>query len=153
MLINESSGPRVFLSLSLSLFQADPLERRGSLRPSREGAWGLREQSKSHVGGFIGFLHKSRNISLFLSFTFLSVDSGPPGSGPLKDLNSKPIQHNKDLYNFHTIVGYKFYSSSIDHKPEDTGTYSGTENRVQKLHGLQVLKSHRVCSLITVELC
>ena len=88
-----------------------------------------------------------------LSFTFLSVDSGPPGSGPLKDLNSKPIQHNKDLYNFHTIVGYKFYSSSIDHEPEDTGTYSGTENRVQKLHGLQVLKSHRVCSLITVELC
>ena len=24
----------------------------------------------------------------------------------------KPIQHNKDLYNFRTIAGYKFYSSS-----------------------------------------
>ena len=31
-------------------------------------------------------------------------------SGPEK--HCKPIQHNKDLYNFHTIVGYKFYSSS-----------------------------------------
>ena len=96
------------LSLSFSLFQADPLESRGSLSslscpasktllrrrsgpsPHREGAWGLREQSKPHARGFIGFLCKPRNISLFLSFTFLSVDSGPPGSGPLKDLNRCP---------------------------------------------------------------
>ena len=39
--------------------------------------------------GFIGFLRKPRNISLFLSlFYFLSIDSRPPGSGPLKDLNN-----------------------------------------------------------------
>ena len=24
----------------------------------------------------------------------------------------EPIQHNEDLYNFHTTPGYKFYSSS-----------------------------------------
>ena len=24
----------------------------------------------------------------------------------------EPIQHNEDLYNFHTTAGYKFYSSS-----------------------------------------
>ena len=24
----------------------------------------------------------------------------------------EPIQHNSDLYNFHKIAGYKFYSSS-----------------------------------------
>ena len=42
--------------------------------------------------GFIGFLHKPRNISLFLSlFYFLIVDSGPPGSGRLKDLNRNVI--------------------------------------------------------------
>ena len=27
----------------------------------------------------------------------------------------EPSEHNWDLYNFHTIVGYKFYSSS--HRP------------------------------------
>ena len=32
---------------------------------------------------------------LLLSFTFLSVDSGPPGSGPLKDLN-KPLTNNNN---------------------------------------------------------
>ena len=41
----------------------------------------------------------------------------------------------------------------IDYNPGDTGTYTGTENKVQKCHGLKVLKSYRVCSLITVELC
>ena len=61
--------------------------RRSASSPHREGAWGLHEQSKSHVRGFTGFLCKPRNISLFLSFTFLVVDSGPPGSSPLKDLN------------------------------------------------------------------
>lgn len=37
----------------------------------------------SPVSGTIGFLRKP----LSLSFTFLSLDSRPPGSGPLKDLN------------------------------------------------------------------
>ena len=49
------------------------LSRRCSVpSPHREGTWGLREQSKSCVRGFIGFLCKPGNISLFLSFTFLS---------------------------------------------------------------------------------
>ena len=60
--------------------------RRSASLPHREGAWGLREQSKSHVRGFIGFLCKPRNISLFLSpFTFISLadtvhPEGIPGS-------------------------------------------------------------------------
>ena len=36
----------------------------------------------------------------------------------------EPIQHDEDLYNFHTTVGYKFSSSS--HKLGDTGTHPGT---------------------------
>ena len=44
-------------------------------------------------------------------------------------------------------------SIPIDYKPEDTETYPGTENKVQKSHGLKILKSYRVCSLITVESC
>ena len=46
--------------------------RRCAASPHWEGAWGLREQSEPHARGFIGFLRKPRNISLFLSFTFLS---------------------------------------------------------------------------------
>ena len=92
-------------SFSLSpFFQADSLEHRGSLSSlfcpgfedpieevlciytlerrrsvsslHREGTCGLREQSKSHVRGFIGFLCKPRNISLFLS-PLLSYRSTP----------------------------------------------------------------------------
>ena len=43
----------------------------GLLRPPREGAWCLRERCKSCVKDFIGPLCKPRDISLFLSFTFL----------------------------------------------------------------------------------
>ena len=35
-----------------------------------------------------------------------------------------------------------------DYKPGDTGT----ESKVQISHGLEILKSYRVCCLITVEL-
>ena len=59
--------------------------------PHQEGAWGLREQSKPWARGFIGFLRKPRNINLFLSI-FFSVDSGPPGSSPLKDLNTEEVR-------------------------------------------------------------
>ena len=77
----------LFLSLSLRLFlwstetlwvhfparASKTLSRRHSApSPHREGAWGLHEQSKPHARGFIGFLRKPRNISLFLSFTCLS---------------------------------------------------------------------------------
>ena len=41
----------------------------------------------------------------------------------------------------------------VDYKPGDTGTYSGTENKVQTFHVLKALKPYKVCSLITVELC
>ena len=78
------------LSLCLSLFRLIPwstealwahffaqasktLSRRRSVSSlHREGTCGLREQSKSRVRGFIGFLCKPRNISLFfLSLFFL----------------------------------------------------------------------------------
>ena len=91
-LLHQSFGPCVFslslslpllLCLSLSLFfrlilwstetlwvhfparASKTLSRRPS--PHQEGAWGLREQSKPRVRDFIGFLHKPRNINLFLS--------------------------------------------------------------------------------------
>ena len=104
-LLHQSSCPHVFLSLSFSLslrlflwstealwvhfpaWASKTLLRRHSVpSPHREGARGLHEQSKPHARGFIGFLRKPRTISLFLSIFFL-VNSGPPGSGPLKDLN------------------------------------------------------------------
>ena len=75
-----------FLSLSLSLFfrlipwsaealwvhfparASKTLLRRHSVPSThREGTWGLCEQSKPCVRGFIGFLCKPRNISLFIS--------------------------------------------------------------------------------------
>ena len=71
------------------------------LRPSGEGALCLHPLKRAPGAfvsdtspvskGFIGFLHKPRNISLFLSlFSFLIMDSGPPGSSPLKDHNNLP---------------------------------------------------------------
>ena len=105
-LLHQSSGPRVFLSLSFSLslrlflWSAEGLwvhfpawasqtlsRRRSTPSPHREGTWGLRKQSTPCARGLIGFLRKPRNVSLLLSFTFLSVDSGPPGSSPLMDPN------------------------------------------------------------------
>ena len=80
-LLHQSFGPRVLLSLSSSLslfFRLIPWSA-GALwvhfpawacsvpSPHWEGAWGLCEQSKPHARGFIGFLSKPRNISLFLS--------------------------------------------------------------------------------------
>ena len=44
--------------------------RRFVSSPHQEGTWGLCEQSKSHARGFIGFLCKPRNISLFLAPLF-----------------------------------------------------------------------------------
>ena len=35
----------------------------------------------------------------------------------------------------------------IDCKPGENGTYPGVSNRIQKFHGLKVLKSYTVCSL------
>ena len=61
-----SPCPSFSLSLSLSLCLADSLEHKGRLR-------------------------NPGNISLYPSFTFLSL-TGPPGSSPLKDPNNLPYQ-------------------------------------------------------------
>ena len=34
----------------------------------------------------------------------------------------------------------------VDYKLGDTGTYPGTEDEMQKFHGLKMLKSYRICS-------
>ena len=103
-LLHQSLGPRVFLSFFLS--QANSLECRNPLSslsclglqdPRERAPCAYVKQCKSHVKGFIGFLHKPRNISLFLSlFYFLIIDSGPPASSPLKDLSTGP--HNSAFY-------------------------------------------------------
>ena len=103
-LLHQSFGPCVLLSLSL-FFRLIPwsaevlcvhfparasktLSRRCSApSPHWEGAWGLREQSKPCAGALLAFCI-NQGISASFSFTFLLVDSGPPGSGPLKDLNT-----------------------------------------------------------------
>ena len=81
----------------LSLSQANSLERRSPLSslscpglqdPRERAPCAYVKQCKPRVKGFIGFLHKPRNISFLLSlFYFLIVNSRPPGYGPLKDLN------------------------------------------------------------------
>ena len=111
-LLHQSSGPRVFLFLSFFLFLAlslffrlipwsaeallvhfpaqasKTLSRRCSApSPHWEGAWGLREQSKPCAGAFLAFSVNKEYQPLSLLY-FLIVDSGPPSSGPLKDLNT-----------------------------------------------------------------
>ena len=85
------------MSFFFSLSQLNSLECRSLLSslsclglqdPRERAPCAYVKQCKSHVKGFIGFLHKPRNISLSLSlFYFLIVNSRPPGYGPLKDLN------------------------------------------------------------------
>ena len=94
-MLHQSSGPRVFLSFSLSLPLSflgwSPGAQRlseftflpGLLRPSREGALHLHpiervpeasvNKASPMPGALFGFLRKPRNISLFLSFTFFSL--------------------------------------------------------------------------------
>ena len=95
-LFHPSLGLRVFLFLSLflsfSLSQREKLLSSlscpGLQDPRERAPCAYVKQCKPRVKGFIGFLHKPRNISLFLSlFYFLIIDSRPPGSSPLKDLN------------------------------------------------------------------
>ena len=106
-LVHPSLGLRVFLFLSLflsfSLSQREKLLSSLScpgLQDPRERAPGTYvKQCKPCIKGFIGFLHKPRNISLFLSlFYFLIFDSRPPGSGPLKDLNTYVILHGHSIH-------------------------------------------------------
>ena len=106
--------PVSFLSFFLSLSSADSLEQRcvlltllpGLLRLSWEGALCLQEGAqeaaqclcgicKSCVKGFIGFLHKPGNISLFLSFTFLS--STPDHQVPVHYRIPTPYYHHFSL--------------------------------------------------------
>ena len=78
----------------------------GVLRPSQEGALCLRplerapgayvQQHELWEQGFIGLPCKPGDSSLSLSY-FLTVNSGPPGSGPLKDQQVAP--RNRDLVN------------------------------------------------------
>ena len=98
-LFHQSLDPSVFLflSLSFSLSQANSLKLRSPLSslsylglqdPRKRVPCTYVKQCKPCVKGFIVFLCKPRNISIFLSlFYFLIINSGPPGSGPLKDLN------------------------------------------------------------------
>ena len=76
-LLHQSLGPRIFLSLSLSLFLADPLEREGRLR---------------NLG----------NISLFPSFTFST--SAPDHQVPVHlKTNSERIEFAQAINSVHFV--------------------------------------------------
>ena len=98
--------PSLYLKLILWSTEATELIiLPGLLRPSREGALCLHplerapgayvKQCKLCVNCFIGALRKTSKISLFLSH-FLIVNSGPPGSGPLKDPNTSVLILRQD---------------------------------------------------------
>ena len=90
--LHQSFGPCVPMSerafsLSLSLFQADPLEHRGWVHlpasktlsrrlsapsPHREGAWGLREQSKPRAGALLAFC-VNQGISASFSLLYFLI--------------------------------------------------------------------------------
>ena len=85
-----------FLSLSLSLPPANSLEHRNPL--SSVSSLGFQDplervpcafvSSTSPVLGFYWFSAWTREYQLLSLFHFLIIDSGPPGSGPLKDCNT-----------------------------------------------------------------
>ena len=126
-LLHQSLGPRVSLSLILRSIETccahspawapKTLSRRCTvLSPPREDARCLHEGCKPCIKGFIGLLRKPRNISLSLSLSyFLNVDSGPPGSGPLKDLNKTQciliycMWHTSAITCFPLIFLYTFF--------------------------------------------
>ena len=105
-LLHQSSGPRVFLSFSLSLplfFRLIPwsaealwvhfparasktLSRRCSApSPHREGAWGLCEQSKAHAGALLAFCVNqgiSASFSPLLSYRRLQTTRFQSIKGP-----------------------------------------------------------------------
>ena len=109
-LLHQSSGPRVFLSLSLSPSLSfsgwSPGAQRlseftflpGLLRPSREGALLLHlierapEASVNRAspvsGALLAFCVNQGIYQPLSRLYFLIVDSRPAGSGPLKDLNN-----------------------------------------------------------------
>ena len=112
-LLLQSSGPWVSLSLSLSLFfrlipwsaealwvhfptgaSKTLLRMRSAPSPHREGAWGLREQSKSRSGALLVFCVNQGISASFSLLYFLIIDSRPPGSGPLKDLNKTTMSYH-----------------------------------------------------------
>ena len=110
--LHQSFGPCVLLSLSLSVSVSlslsgwSPGAQRpseftfllGLLRPSREGALCLHPIERapeafvnraSPMSGTLLVFCVNQGISASFSLLyFLIIDSGPPGSGPLKDLNS-----------------------------------------------------------------
>jgi len=107
-LLHQSSG--LLVSLSLSPLAPPPLSFSGwspgaqrlseftflpwLLRPSREGTWGLREQSEPRAGALLAFCVNQGISASFSLLYFLISQSGPPGSSPLKDLNRKVMEMN-----------------------------------------------------------
>ena len=65
------------------------------------------------------------------------------------DLKSTVNQFNE--VKIYTILTQQYDTNSvqvsIDCTPGSAETYQGTLHKMQKLHGLNVLKSYRVCSL------
>ena len=115
-LLHQSSGPRVFLFLSLPLFfrllpwsaealwvhfpaqASKTLSRRCSApSPHREGAWGLHEQSKPRAGALLAFCVNqgiSASFSPLLSYRWLRTTKFRSIKGPQQSRSC--MLHNID---------------------------------------------------------
>ena len=141
-LLHQSFGPRVFfLSLSLSLsfrlilwstealwvhFPASASKtlsrRRSAPSPLREGNWSLGKQSQPHVRDFTGFLHKPRNISLFLSPLLSYHQLQTTRFWSIKDLNTLGAQSlspwtNQEIPVFPTLASVMIVGRGVAHRP------------------------------------
>ena len=141
-LLHQSLGPRVLslslsfsLSLRLFLWSAEPavftfLPR--LLRPSREGALRLHPierapgafvNSASPVSGALLVFCINQGMSASFSLLyFLIIDSGPPGSGPLKDLSTLGAQGlspwtNLEIPMFPTFASVMTGGRGVAHGP------------------------------------
>ena len=137
-LLHQSFGPRVFfLSLSLRLFlwSAEPAVftfQSRLLRPSREGALCLHpierapgdfvNSASPESGALLVFCINQGISASFSLLYFLIIDSGPPGSGPLKDLNTSGAQGlspwtNREIPIFPTLASVMIGGRGVAHRP------------------------------------
>ena len=119
------------------------------------GMWDL-HSSLPHGGSLVALVE---SCSLTRDLTWVPC---------IQSSESQPLDHQGspmmlsflnqcNIINIYTIFTQQQDTNSIqvpiNYKPGDTRTYPGTYNKMQKCCGLNVLKSYRICSLISMGLC